>query len=188
MAWNDGPQPVLTTGRLILRPFDVADGPRIDVLAGDRAIADKTARIPHPYPAGGGAAWVATHRELWSSGDAMTCAIVLAGGGEVAGAISLELAASRDVAVLGYWLGVPYWNQGYMTEAARALIDFGFGVMGLNRIEATYLMRNPASGRVMEKAGLAHEGVARQAMRKWGVYEDVGMRAIVRSDWEALKA
>jgi RimJ/RimL family protein N-acetyltransferase len=187
VAWNDEPQPTLRTRRLVLRPFRADEGPRVDELAGDRAIADTTANVPHPYPAGGGQAFIATHAPRWAAGEDAVFAMALAETDETIGVISLQVNPVGNLAVLGYWLGHAYWNNGYTTEAARAVIDFGFERMGLNRIEATYLMRNPASGRVMEKAGMTLEGVMRQAMRKWGVYEDVGMQSILRSDWEAAR-
>ena len=60
-------------------------------------------------------------------------------------------------AELGYWIGVPWWNRGYATEAGRALLDFGFGTLGLHRIMAHHMMRNPASGRVMQKLGMTRD-------------------------------
>jgi RimJ/RimL family protein N-acetyltransferase len=57
---------------------------------------------------------------------------------------------------LGYWIGEPYWGMGYCTEAARELIQFSFKNMGLDRIVAEHLTSNPASGKVMVNAGMAH--------------------------------
>jgi RimJ/RimL family protein N-acetyltransferase len=187
MAWFEGPQPTLRTERLVLRPWRLDEGPRAESLVGAWEIADTTARIPHPYPEGGGAAWIAKHESAWRAGEVAQFAIALAETDEPVGTIALEGFHDPAVAVLGYWLGVPYWNRGYTTEAARALIDYGFEQMGLHRIEATWFMRNPASGRIMEKVGMAMEGVQRSAMRKWDVWEDVGMRAILRPDWEAQR-
>ena len=103
------------------------------------------------------------------------------------GVVGLEVDAHANAAELGYWLGVEYWNLGFMSEAAAAVIDFAFGVMGLNRVFAQHMTRNPASGRVMEKAGMVPEGIQRQAIRKWGVYEDLAMRSILRSEWEVRR-
>jgi ribosomal-protein-alanine N-acetyltransferase len=188
MAWNDERQPTLSTARLVLRPFTTADGPRVDALAGAREVASTTTQVPHPYPAGGGAWWIATHGPEWSAGQQVVYAMTLADGGEVVGAISLVVNADANSAVLGYWLGLPYWNHGYTSEAASAIVDFAFTVLGVNRVESTHMARNPASGRVMEKAGLSLEGVQRQAIRKWDAYEDVVMRAILRSDWEGRRS
>jgi RimJ/RimL family protein N-acetyltransferase len=84
---------------------------------------------------------------------------------------------------MGFWVGVEHWRQGYATEAAEALLRYGFDTLGLNRIYAHHMVRNPASGRVLEKAGMKREGLLRQRVRKWGVFEDVVLLAILREDW-----
>ena len=89
----------------------------------------------------------------------------------------------EDVAELGYWIGKPFWGKGYATEAARSLIDFGFTVLGLNRIAARHFARNPASGRVMQKVGMLQTGVDRQAGQKWDRYEDFVLYEIQRDVW-----
>ena len=186
MAWNDEPQPTLRTERLILRPFTADDGLRVEELAGAREIADTTAHVPHPYPAGGGAGWIATHGPKWAAGQSITFAVTTAPDGLI-GAMGLIVVERVNSATLGYWTGVSYWGRGFTTEAARAVVDFGFEVVGLNRVDATYLTRNPASGRVMEKIGMRAEGIFREAERKWGVYEDVAQKAILRSEWEEAR-
>ena len=83
---------------------------------------------------------------------------------------------------IGYWVGLPYWNRGYATEASAALLDFGFDVLGLNRILARHITRNPASGRVMQKVGMEFEGISRQHFLARGQFEDVACYAILSSD------
>jgi RimJ/RimL family protein N-acetyltransferase len=187
MTWNDDPQPTLPGERLVVRPFTFEDAPRVEALAGAREIADTTAHVPYPYPAGGAATWIATHSDRWAAGEGAPFAIATPDDGLV-GAIGLIISLRRNAAELGYWIGFPYWGRGFATEAARTLLDFGFGTIGLNRIQATYFTRNPASGRVMEKLGMQTEGIFRQAERKWGVYEDVAQKAILRSEWAAGRA
>jgi RimJ/RimL family protein N-acetyltransferase len=188
MAWNDEPQPTLTTERLVLRPFRPADGPTVDELAGDRRVADTTGAIPHPYPKGGSLDWIATHAGHWSNGRGAEYAVTLRGANDLPiGAVGLSIDRANRSASLGYWIGVPYWGRGYGTEAARAVVDLAFELVGLNRVAATYLTRNPASGRIMEKLGMSLEGVSRQAIVKWDVAEDLAQRAILRSEWEARR-
>ena len=88
-----------------------------------------------------------------------------------------------DRAELGYWIDRPYWNQGYCTEAGRAVLWYGFTELNLNRIHAYHLSRNPASGRVMQKLGMTREGLLRQHAKKWGKYEDIVEYGLVRQDW-----
>jgi RimJ/RimL family protein N-acetyltransferase len=84
--------------------------------------------------------------------------------------------------VLGYWIGVPYWGNGYATEAGRAVLDHGFGELGLNRVYAHCFARNPASRRVLEKLGMRHEGTRRRHTLKWGEYLDEEEFGILASD------
>lgn len=87
-------------------------------------------------------------------------------------------------AELGYSLSREYWNRGFATEALKAVIGESFRSLPLNRIEAQYDLRNPASGRVMEKSGLRQEGVLRDRLINKGEFVSVGLYAILRADWE----
>jgi ribosomal-protein-alanine N-acetyltransferase len=95
----------------------------------------------------------------------------------------LSLASAHHRAELGYWIGVSHWNQGIATEASFALIDFTFSTMDINRIEAYHLTRNPASGRVMQKVGMTHEGTLREHLFKNGVFEDSEIFSLLKSEW-----
>ena len=187
MAWSDKPQPTLTTDRLLVRPATLADAPRLQALVSDRAIADTTASIPHPYPEGGAETFIATHGPRWTAGTGIVFCAALRESDDLIGVIGLDLNPANDSAELGYWIGLPYWGKGYTTESAAAVVDFAFGVVGLNRIYALHMTRNPASGRVMEKLGLQPEGLLRQAIRKWGRYEDLAVRSMLRSEWEGRR-
>ena len=90
-------------------------------------------------------------------------------------------------AEIGYSIGRPYWNRGLMTEALHAMLDFGFEKLYLNRIEAQFDVRDPASGRVMQKNGLQREGLMRQRMYNKGEYIDVEMWAILASDYQKMR-
>src|SRR5581483_12384347 len=139
-------QPTLTTERLILRPFTLADAERVQELAGAREIADTTGNIPHPYPDDAAAEWINGQRQEYESGKGMTFAITLRNDWTLIGAIGIHPDKEHHRAEIGYWIGLPYWNCGYCTEAARAVIAFGFQTLNLNRIYANHLTRNPASG------------------------------------------
>ena len=103
------------------------------------------------------------------------------------GVIGLHVKSRDRVAELGYWIGVPYWGRGYATEAARAVMSHGFEDLGLNRIYAGYFARNNASGNIMRKLGMTHEGTLRQHHCKWGEFVDVVMYGILADEWEELK-
>jgi RimJ/RimL family protein N-acetyltransferase len=76
-------------------------------------------------------------------------------------------------AELGWWVGKPDWSRGYCTAAGRLLVAHAFSSLGLVRLHACHLTRNPASGRVMQKLGMHHEGTRRAHVRKWGILEDL---------------
>ena len=84
---------------------------------------------------------------------------------------------------MGFWIGMDWWGKGYATEAAQEVIRYGFEHLKLNRVYAHHMVRNPASGRVLEKVGMKREGLLRQRVRKWGVFEDVVLMAILNEDW-----
>jgi ribosomal-protein-alanine N-acetyltransferase len=178
--------PTLETERLILRPFTLADAPEVQRLVGNRDIASTTINIPHPYEDGMAEEWIRAQEHKFERGESVDFAIVHSKQGLLIGAIGLMLASDHDRGEIGYWIGKPYWNQGYCTEAASAVLRYGFETLGLNRIYATHFTRNPGSGRVMQKIGMKHEGHLRQHAKKWGNYEDFETYAILRSDYVAV--
>ena len=127
--------------------------------------------------------WIGGHESAYEDGKAITFAIELRADGSLVGAIGLRIDRRFNKAELGYWVGKPFWNRGFATEAATALLAFGFDELQLNRIHAAHLARNPSSGRVMEKSGMLLEGTARQDTMKWGKYEDLVWYGLLREDW-----
>ncbi len=175
--------PTLTTPRLLLRAFTLEDAPDVQRLAGDREIASTTLSIPHPYKDGVAETWISSHLEKFEQGKEIVFALELRSSQSLVGAIDLRIRLAHDCAEIGYWVGKPYWNRGYCSEAAAAVLAYGFGALGLNRIMAHHLTRNPASGRVMQKIGMRHEGRLRQHTKKWEVYEDIEIYGILRSEY-----
>jgi RimJ/RimL family protein N-acetyltransferase len=174
----------LETRRLILRGFEDADIPDIVRLAGVREIAATTLRIPHPYSHADAEKFVSYARQDRRA----SFAIVLKDTGQLCGALGLELDAPNQRAELGYWIGVPYWGRGYATEAACAVVQHGFEVLKLNRIYAFHFSQNPASGRVLQKIGMRHEGRQRGHVYKWGRFVDLEMYGLLRSEWTAPRS
>ncbi|NEP08821.1 MAG: GNAT family N-acetyltransferase [Symploca sp. SIO2C1] len=177
-------QPTLQTQRLILRPFTLTDAPLVQRLAGAREIAAMTLSIPHPYEDGMAQEWIKTHPAAFNEGISVNFAIVLRDSEVLCGSTGLGIDAENANAELGYWIGVPYWGKGYCTEAAKAVVGYGFEVIGLHRIHGAYFPQNPASGRVMQKIGMSYEGCRRQHILKWGNFEDLELYGILKSDWQ----
>jgi ribosomal-protein-alanine N-acetyltransferase len=173
--------PTLQSDRLVLRPFLLSDATAVQRLAGNREVADTTLTIPHPYADGMAETWIASHEGAWTRHEMATLAITEPDAGLV-GAMSLRIELAQRRAELGYWIGAPFWGRGYATEAARAMIAYGFEKLSLQRVYAQHFTRNPASGRVLAKAGMLHEGTLRRHFFRWGVAEDVAIWGILSGE------
>ncbi len=175
--------PVLETRRLLLRSLQMSDASQICDQANDRAIADTTMNIPHPYEEGMAEEWISETHELSKEGTLASFAIVLKENERIIGAIGLkDIDRNHSHAELGYWIGRSYWNNGYATEAGKAVLKFAFEELGLYRVHAHHLSRNSSSGRVLEKLGMKHEGHLRQHIRKWETLEDIDLYGILAGD------
>lgn len=180
-----GKQVELRTGRLLLRPFTLSDVNDVQRLAGEYDIASTT-NIPHPYPDGLSEEWIRSHRRGFAEGKAFNFAIVRYDDNVLIGSIALLNLKLGDLqAELGCWIGKPFWGCGYATEATREVMSYGFKMLGMNRIQAYHMTRNPASGRIFEKLGMTKEGVLRQAIRKFDVFEDLAVYGLLRTEYEA---
>jgi ribosomal-protein-alanine N-acetyltransferase len=174
--------PTLETERLDLRPYEMADAPAVQALASAQEIADTTLNIPHPYPDDGAATWIAGHPAGIEQGQ-YTFAIVRKQDRVLIGSMGIGVNSRHNKGELGYWVGFPYWNQGCATEAAVRIVQWGFEELELNRIYARHLVRNPASARVMQKAGLKYEGTFPQDVLKGESYEDLGQCGLTREEY-----
>jgi ribosomal-protein-alanine N-acetyltransferase len=175
--------PTLYTERLILRPHTIWDADDLQRLINDKDIASTTLNIPFPYTLEDAIDWLSQREENYEETGSPQFLIVHKDGYMVGG-IGLALVKPHNNAELGYWIGKQYWGKGYCTEAAYAVIKYGFEVIGLNRIHAKHFARNPASGRVMQKIGMKHEGCLRQEIKKWGQFEDLEVYAILKSEFK----
>jgi RimJ/RimL family protein N-acetyltransferase len=186
VAPNPSSQPVLTTDRLVLRPFTPEDAPLLAQLAGKFRVADTTASIPHPYSAEQALQDIHKFNDEFGRGVGAYFAIALREAPHaLIGCVLLKLIDRRDEqAELGYWIDEAESGKGHVTEAAHALLHYGFNVLGLNRISACHMTRNPASGRVLARLGMQQEGHFRQAAKKWGKYEDLLVWAILREEFK----
>jgi [ribosomal protein S5]-alanine N-acetyltransferase len=172
----------LQTDRLTLRPFETSDVPALVPLIGAREVAATTLRIPHPYTEADGVAYITSARENRSRGDELRLAIVLRESNTLCGGIGLRIEAEHRRAELGYWIGVPYWNRGIATEAARALVTYGFESLKLNRIFAGYVSTNLASASVLKKIGMRYEGCQHSHSVKWGEFLDIELYGMLAAD------
>lgn len=176
------PFPELKTDRLLLRKFQLSDAPDVQRLAGAKEVAAGTF-LPHPYEDGMAEQWITDQQRAHEGGTAVSFALTLADSATFIGSISLDMVQSHRHARLGYWLGVPYWNHGYGTEAVTAVLAYGFGQLNLNRIYAPHFLGNTASGRVLQKVGMTYEGRMREHYVRFDRFVDLELYGMLQRDF-----
>ena len=150
-------QEIIKTQRLTLRPFTKDDSADVQKLVGNVNVSKSMLSIPHPYDDRQATEWIACHQLQWYQKLALTYAVVYSDTNDLVGSVSL-MDIARGEASLGYWIGEPYWNMGFCTEASTAIIRFAFKAMKLKKLTANHATNNPASGKVMRKVGMAYVG------------------------------
>lgn len=176
------------TQRLLLRKFTVDDSQAMfENWANDERVTRYLAWCPHESSE-------ATKQllELWCAAyeNKNKYNWVMEYEGTPIGNISVvKLNEKNEWAELGYCMGYAYWNRGFMSEAAKAIIDYLFTEIGVNRVCISHDVMNPASGRVAQKCGLTFEGTKRECFKtSTGEFHDISDYAIIRSEWEKNKS
>jgi RimJ/RimL family protein N-acetyltransferase len=175
----------IETERLILRPLEMSDAPIMQQLASQPEIAAGTLTMLHPYPEGAAEAFIQAQIDSRELNFDYTYAMVRKADQQFMGIFHMDVDERHQHAGFGYWIGIPYWNQGYTSEAARRMVDYCFADLGLHRVYASYYTHNHGSRRVMEKCGMTYEGTLRQHYERFGNFYDVGCYGILRGEWEA---
>lgn len=181
-TFHEGSIPVLETKRLALRAPRLEDAKSVATLANDRRIAENTARIPHPYQTSDAEGFIAGANK--AVGEAVF--LVALRDATVIGACGITLPAQTPPE-LGFWLGVPYWGNGYATEALHAVIDYAFTDLGHDALQAGARVTNPASRRVLEKCGFQWTGVGLYRIRAIHSSAPIDRFRLERGIWSALK-
>ena len=174
----------IETDRLILRPFKINDAQRVYELLADGEIGKHIGYLPDPYNLDDAQTWLSSHEEQIKNKTGLPFAMTDKQTGDIIGSISLSsISKEHRHAELGYWLAKAYWNNGFTTEAARALLDYAFENYDLLRIHAHHIATNTASKRVLEKLGMIEEGLLRQHINHRGKQSDIIIRAILKHEW-----
>jgi ribosomal-protein-alanine N-acetyltransferase len=174
--------PRLETPRLILRALSLDDADDIFAYASDSEVTRYTIFERH-QSLDTTIEWLRSVLDMYCDGHPGPWGMERRERGRLIGACGFRnWDAHHGRAEMGYTVTRAFWNQGYATEAVRALLAFGFEHMNLNRIEARAVPANVGSTRVMEKAGMKLEGVLRQSEFFKGGYQDLALYSILRSD------
>ncbi len=177
------PIPVIETAKLRLRPFILKDSHRVQLLAGDEAIASGAINIPHPYLSGVAESWISSHENEFLNGNSLILAISLKDTGLLIGSIGLYINSKHQHAELGYWIGKDYWGEGYCSEAVSGIIKYAFEKLLLNKIFANFISRNQASGKVLIKNGFVKEGYLKKHVKYKNDFEDIECYSLLKIDY-----
>ncbi len=180
-----GNLPNITTDRLLLRAARMSDAQDMYEYSRDPEVARHVLWEAHSS-IHQTRAYIRFLIKQYRNASPSTFVIVLRETGKVIGTIGyMWVQPENRSAEVGYSLSRAYWNMGIMSEALRAVLGFGFKRLNLNRIEAQHECDNPASGKVMQHAGMRFEGTLRQRVYNKGRYADVNLYAILRKDYPA---
>ncbi len=180
--------PAIETSRLLLRPVEPGDAPAIYAYQSDAEIYRYMNTEP-PASADAVAETIRQWLELRAEDRPPPWVIIFKETGRVAGRIGLDhLNREHSAGWLDYQLARELWGRGIATEAVRAVLGYGFGTLGLNRIGAYCWDGNAASQRVMEKAGMQYEGTLRQIRFAKGAYRDLRYYSMLAEEWRAGNA
>lgn len=163
----------------------MTDAKYVQELAGDIEVAKTTLNIPHPYPDGAAEAWIERTRDAAEKGELYAFAMIRKDDGTLVGSMGMRVAKNHKHAELGYWVGLPFWGQGFAAEATQRIVQSGFEDLELNRIFAAAMTKNLGSYKVMSKVGMKQEGIFKQHVLKWDVFEDLVYYGMTKADYDA---
>ena len=180
-----GYMPTLETRRLRLRKLAMRDDQDIYDYSRDPLVARYVLWEAH-RSIGESRSYLRYMLRKYRLGEPASWGIEWKATGQIIGTIGfMWIQRENASAEVGYSLARAFWNQGVMTEALQELIRYGFHSLNLNRIEAQHETENPASGAVMRKCGMRHEGTLRQRLLNKGKFVDVELYAILRRDFQS---
>lgn len=172
----------LRTDRLVLRPLRETDADALFAIFSDAKVMRYWSAPP----------WI-NHEPAWSmiasdlaqtTTDHLRLGIELASVEALIGTCSLfSISATCRRAEVGYGLGSSAWGKGYMNEALQSLLDYGFGELNLNRVEADIDPRNEASARTLERLGFVKEGYLRERWIVGDEVSDTAMYGLLKREW-----
>lgn len=148
-------QEELKTERLLLRPLRETDTERLAALADNWNVARMLSRMPFPYTLDMAHEWIGKQTALRAGGEEHAYALDL--DGDFIGSCGVQVHADGTHEI-GYWVGEPYWNKGYASEAAAAVLAAAVSRFGAATLISGHFAENHASGRVLTKLGFRYTG------------------------------
>ncbi len=179
--------PTIETERLLLTSLKADDIPDIVQYANNENISKYTINLPSPYFEKDAIYWLNLAHQGLKNGTNYIFAVRLKADASFVGGISLTVEKRFSRAEISYWMAEPFWSKGYTSEATKAIMQFGFDKLGLNKLTSSHLGANVASGKVMQNAGMSKEGELVEHICKEGVFHNLVLYGITQKQYQALK-
>ncbi len=176
----------ITTRRLILRPIKFSDAEAMSRLASDYDVASMTGSIPHPFPVLTAEIKAMIFKAAWKQGREFAYAITK-DGRELIGIISLFKRPSHTNFELGYWIGKPYWNHGFATEAGFALLNAAKTNLKIKTVQANAYADNASSYKVLRKLGFTETGTTSELFSIARLKKAKSVNFVLKSDDALLR-
>jgi ribosomal-protein-alanine N-acetyltransferase len=178
----------LRTKRLMLRKLTTDDAADLFDYARDPAMTRYTSWAPH-QTIDDSRRFLAFVESRYRNGEPVGYGVVDAKTNRMIGTCGLaSFSEQHERGEIAYAIAAAYWGKGYMTEAARAVVDDAFRVLPLNRLQSCCHVDNVGSRRVMEKLGMTYEGILRDYFKFQGRYDSVRFYSLLRGEWESQAA
>ena len=176
--------PTIVTKRLIMRPLTKEDGPNYVLGISDIEVCNSLSTYPYPYTIEDYNQFYAQTLDQFSKKEAIVLALALnAEPNMLIGRLILRLNPKNENAEAGYWLRRSDWNKGYMTEALKGLIDYGFNALHFHKISGCHYEFNKASAKVMQKCGMIKEMTKIDHVKRFDKYQNLVCYGIINPQY-----
>lgn len=175
----------IETERLIIRSFKNSDYKKVAEACNEPDLAKMTLGIPIPYTEQNAKDWIAKVKVNEKEGISYELAVCFKDKpNHVIGSVAIiDIKKRAQRGEIGYWINKNFWGQGIATEAAKAIINFGFNTLNLHSIIARHFEHNPASGRVMQKCGMRYAGMLREHESRFDTFFNVVYYDLLKSEF-----
>lgn len=175
--------PTIALKRVLLsQPLEKDVRALVKLLGSSKTYARNTLNIPYPYEQKDGTFWVNLSENSFEKKEALLFAVRLKDTEELIGGVGIHLSPGHNKAELGYWIGAPFWRQGYALEVINGIVDYSFSILCLNKLFAHVFSFNTSSSRLLEKAGFTLEAVLKEEYFKDNTAIDANRYYLLRSE------
>jgi RimJ/RimL family protein N-acetyltransferase len=173
----------LGTDRLVLRGIGERDTDDLADSLGDYETVYMLVYMPWPYDREHVQLYLENLNYSMGQGNAIYWAITLPTENRLMGVIGLTIEHEHSRATVHFWLGRKFWGKGYMTEAAKCVINYVFQGLNFNRLDVDLIAMNNRSQRVIEKCGFKFECEKEEYVKKEGKYENMKYYRLLRREY-----